>query len=799
MTTGFGSFGTTADVAKAFAAFCHERGIREGVLLPYSRSSVFGSLAVRVEGGEADSLVGDPADWFTASRGDRIKVSSAIAKLLTDAEARSEARGEMGAFDRKRLVEHVRVLVSSSPSSSSFDVPSRSILWAWPRPFSGSQDDGESSYQLGIVVLADEIGSTQDRDRGLDDLRSVCESHVAVYLDQHYRILRDADRRFHEARRDGSGGALLDTLARVARIALRADEAAIYVPSIRPEPGDERPQQVLRRFHPSTGRNDHGRTPRFPNELGLVAGRTTIPVAAHQQSRAMVYRRLDEASEGSVAWRPASSPAPTLELALPVPATGEAAGRAHLAVIALRWESASRDLSRRDIVLLTHLCRQVFAVQQHNFLVSMADVFSGLPPSLRAETIPPIEDRIASVTDSDGPLVPTDLAMLRDAMQQVVDRLLEDSTASSVSIRLLSTDRRSAVRFVSAPPLNMGDTYSTIALRPPPCTVIPWVAHHGTRCYLKDIRHVPPAFVGLAKPIVPVSSTGVARPIVSSLCTPLFANGSLIGVLVMHSPFIDAFAGTEELVSSIVSRLQLYIEQNMASLERDTLSLGANLQAAAHDVSEIARTLLGGGLSDQRQIELGNRLTELLLQVDAPAGTAQPAASLTALVHQATEDALARNLTLRVSFLGEADQAFSTRVGRAVRFAVSEVLTNVARHGDPEVTKDGTIRRAEIRLMQETKVQGGIHYAVVDIVARPAELQSVPLADLYRVPVRFSDRASHEGQGADADAIHIGAFLAGVSMRAVGGDLVVAGFERGGLGTRLRSQVLIPLDQSDRS
>jgi hypothetical protein len=101
--------------------------------------------------------------------------------------------------------------------------------------------------------------------------------------------------------------------------------------------------------------------------------------------------------------------------------------------------------------------------------------------------------------------------------------------------------------------------------------------------------------------------------------------------------------------------------------------------------------------------------------------------------------------------------------------------------------------------MQETKVQGGIHYAVVDIVARPAELQSVPLADLYRVPVRFSDRASHEGQGADADAIHIGAFLAGVSMRAVGGDLVVAGFERGGLGTRLRSQVLIPLDQSDRS
>lgn len=359
---------------------------------------------------------------------------------------------------------------------------------------------------------------------------------------------------------------------------------------------------------------------------------------------------------------------------------------------------------------------------------------------------------MSEVTDLSVPyeLLPTK-AHVNDAVEQLYDL----TRSISATVRLLSNDGQSLVRFASFPPEALEDPDRDIKVSAVD-SAHAWVARNGMDCYIRSIddRREYKKYSGLY-------GVRKVRDLSSELCVPIFVENRLLGCLNLESAFVDAYAETRWLARAVAEQVGLAFTQARRTVERPVFEVTANTLLNLHELlkcRDLLRAMSSGdnAVKVEELVDLSSRLDDAVM---LPCQEAQPRTGDAKIILDAEIEAL--RIDKRIFWIEPPDKQHQLQEAQAsaLRIAAREVLHNARK----EVlrTRGGTIH-----LHARTRVLGGIEYFVLEVVSNTLlKIPAVLTKRLYRIPI-------------NGPRVHIGAFIAGAIARSCGGDVYLRRTEK---------------------
>jgi hypothetical protein len=359
-----------------------------------------------------------------------------------------------------------------------------------------------------------------------------------------------------------------------------------------------------------------------------------------------------------------------------------------------------------------------------------------------------------------------------------VQHAYELTRSAAATVRFLSMDTRSLVLFRKFAYDQSYDEAEIIPLWKQD-SVNAWVARTGTECYIKDLTGAGEDQPELTRLFIPLKP---AKGIRSECCVPIFVNGRIVGTLNLKSAHLDAYSEERYLIRTFAEQIGLSIALARRATEQEILSLTSTTSLNLHELlkcrdrlGEMATWNTGDGNG-----ELRGAIVDLTRKLEKCIGLAredpeQRAGDLAEILGEVIEEIDSTQTFVRWVRRPPRDATLPGPVASALRLAFREVLFNS--FNEALLVRDG-----DVRLYYDEAELGGGRFARISI-ENPVQsgLKKPFEAQLYRLPVRHSE----------TDRPHIGAFIAGSLLRAIGGDLYLSASDK-----RILKAVLeVPLER----
>jgi GAF domain-containing protein len=406
----------------------------------------------------------------------------------------------------------------------------------------------------------------------------------------------------------------------------------------------------------------------------------------------------------------------------------------------------------RDLTLLHSVATRLALWRAHAMLRYTAGSLAGLT---RRHTALADLSAAHSGDDDLDPRVPADLVLARPIIDETLQRIYSLTRSHSATVRLLSPDRRSLMRFSAYPDERLGDPGPAISVDEA-ASMVAWVAREGRACHITNVKDRSelrryPGLTGL------LSLREGTR---SELCLPIFVSGRVVGALNLESRFRDGYVDSIETASAVAEQVGLALQYARRTHEQTVLSMSTASTASVHELAKTVDRLRVLSRTYDRDAELAGTLREISDHVakciQSGAELAHdPGVSLSSLLTEVLRE-LGLDGVVRVRGLPRRDLQLRAGDALSLRVALTALFDNAKNNvynRDP---------RMEARWSKHTV--GGRDYVTL-FIGNTIGLERSPriLRLLFRRPLRDED----------GDRVHLGAFTAAALVRSMGGDVFV--------------------------
>jgi GAF domain len=343
--------------------------------------------------------------------------------------------------------------------------------------------------------------------------------------------------------------------------------------------------------------------------------------------------------------------------------------------------------------------------------------------------------------------IPADAWGAKTVIDQTLRVVYDLTRSQSATVRLLTPDRRSLVRFSAFPSDRLSDEFAVITVKERR-SVNAWVAREGRQCHLRNTRQdkAVAEYKGLDGYLD-------ARPKTrSELCLPIFVSGRIVGTLNLESQHQDGYANTHDLAQAVVEQVGLALEHARRAEEQTVFSMSLATTANSHELLKAIGHLRAGPRDRAALRALADRMEGL---IDTEAQRQAPREATTSeIVSQVLAD-----LNFQSVFPARTPPPFDIHHSGLETLILQVVLTELFRNAHAAALNVSL----KCSLQWHATHVGGRSYLTLH-VANPIRYSVAPTtADvLFRSPVRY--------QGS---RLHIGAFTAAALVRSLGGDIYV--------------------------
>ncbi|MBS1870774.1 MAG: GAF domain-containing protein [Actinobacteria bacterium] len=370
--------------------------------------------------------------------------------------------------------------------------------------------------------------------------------------------------------------------------------------------------------------------------------------------------------------------------------------------------------------------------------------------------------------------IPPDALPAKGAIDETLQMVADLTRSRSATVRLLSLDQRTLVRFAAYPPSCMDDRHAQISIRDFH-SVNAWVARAGEHCYLDRTKFAPARrrYKRLDGYLEVREGTR------SELCLPIFVGGRITGTLNLESRFPYGYEDTLDTAHAIVEQVGLAIQHARRAQEQQVFSMTIAATANQHQIFRQVRELRKRAGADVEIHGIANEILRLIVPgtadvVDAPL----------------TTEAILAEVLEELNF----DGIFERRNAPAVSIAHTGTRTLILRVVFEELLRNA--HRQMLRSQLEGWLRwnsfdaGGREYLALSIGNRvPRAMRAHTAECLYRVPVRFPL----------GRRLHIGAYTSGALMRSLGGDVHIEHNRSRWFIARVHLPVALEAPATDRS
>jgi GAF domain-containing protein len=442
------------------------------------------------------------------------------------------------------------------------------------------------------------------------------------------------------------------------------------------------------------------------------------------------------------------------ELAVPI-IQHDIGGRASSVVGVVNVERLQGDednggYSYRDVTVLRAVAHRL-ALWRASALVRQTSTALATLMKRRTGALDVESSRVPGIADD--PRLPTDAFAARQIIAETLESVYNLTRSYTVTMRLLSPDRKWLIRFAAYPPKRIDDPHSAIPISERE-SVVAWVAMSGESCYLRNVRdrRERRQYRGLQGWL----DVGIdAR---SELCLPIFVAGRLAGVLDLESRFRDGYTDSAAVAGAVAEQLGLSLEHARRFHEQAVLSMSTATTANVHELGKLVDKLrLLAGENDGELAFALSGIANSIIECSRSGASLPEVPPMTAieLVHRTLRD-LAGEDEFTIRGAPPSAPVYEGTDALALRCAFTALLENAKDNADN--------RDPGCALSWRPGAVGGRSYATLlvmnNISLVPDEKQ---MRDLYRRPLR------PEG----STRTRLGAFTAGALLRSMGGDVYI--------------------------
>ena len=345
--------------------------------------------------------------------------------------------------------------------------------------------------------------------------------------------------------------------------------------------------------------------------------------------------------------------------------------------------------------------------------------------------------------------IPLDLTPAKSSIEEAVKKTFELTRSRSATVRLLSADGLTLIRYCAFPLSALDDPSSYIKIKNFE-SVNAWTARNGKECYIRNLNADKP-FKGYENLL---GFLVVRDRIQSALCLPIFVNGRIVGTFNLESEYIDAYSESIGFARAVAEQIGLALSQARRSIEQIVLSISATTTFNVHQLLKCRDALID--ISRYTTKSVHNAILKIHDKINS-------------CVDPPKLDKLPFSYNLEKTIINAIEELeFGSLVKLVTKpkkvYHLNQVTADLFRKAFQEVLFDSCrealpIPKGDVRLHIKERNLGGASYILVEIVNSVRHKIPDKLAkQLYRIPHII-------------DRIHIGAFVAGSLLRAIGGDI----------------------------
>jgi hypothetical protein len=380
--------------------------------------------------------------------------------------------------------------------------------------------------------------------------------------------------------------------------------------------------------------------------------------------------------------------------------------------------------------------------------------------------------------------IPMDLSMAYRAIQELL-KIASDATGShSATFRLVSSDKRTLVRTVSALEETKNHSNSEVDLHSMAITAV--VAREGVVIYEPNITRL------IRKDLQPIKIP--QRSSRAEFCLPVFLSGMLIGVLNFEHRVEHAYDEWEHLLELVAVSVGQRLALLRRAIDNHFLSSIPSIWDLEHMRNHTAKFLDFLNQSKEAisscpiefQSDLNSKAQALATEIRPTVsikGESPPIVDLVTVINQALKDP---DYPINL-----AHQSLPSRKGIELeKIFLSELTTRALAVVGDNISRNLTDHSSwnRVILMHDLIRIGGRDVFEL-VITCPARVQSDDFdiakfnRTVYRLPYRQNDQ----------DRMHFGCYIAGRALREVGGD-IHGQFHDDGFNCKFQSTLYIPIE-----
>jgi GAF domain-containing protein len=424
-----------------------------------------------------------------------------------------------------------------------------------------------------------------------------------------------------------------------------------------------------------------------------------------------------------------------------------------------------RGIYGLDDLMIARTLAQHFCLRRLEILSSKANESVGALTMAHAESRLPLLAAVAGIRSGNHPELqgdtnrwPIEFEVCRGEIQQALRTLYEITTCTHVTVRLLNSAGSALHRFAEHPAGFGKPGLEVISLRRTQSSVNAWVAAHAKPCYIPNVDNKVAfrSFSGLK------AATKSFDSLKSEYCAPIVLQGRVIGTIDLESKFVDAFGGDVRAVDTLVKQVSLALRSAQRAFEHELILANSASNLSVHEIlkcSDQIETIKASAPSrSSLKKQLSHVQTRLLNVVERirSAPLDNPRANGITLSDLVTSTCSAHHVSgwckLRENHLGHL--IVDPTAAHYIALSLGEILDNAFK-------ALSRVREAELGIWIDVNRHCSRSYVSIT-VTNPLQVgQTLPIyveRRLFRVPF-------------NTDRWHLGAYLAGLGIRSLGGDI----------------------------
>jgi GAF domain-containing protein len=418
-----------------------------------------------------------------------------------------------------------------------------------------------------------------------------------------------------------------------------------------------------------------------------------------------------------------------------------------------------------DDLTIARTLSQHFCLRRIELLSAVAHRSVAALTMAQSQPRPPILEAVTAIRSGLHPKLidpvlqwPIEFELSRPEIEHALKTLYEISRSTHVTVRLLDVGQTSLYRFAEWPPAYGRPELSAIPIRLA-FSANAWVARHARICHVRNVDNKAEfrSYEGLQAVIKPFAA------LKSEYCLPIIWDQRVVGTIDLESQFVDAFGGDQKMINALAEQIRLSFRSAQRTFEHELILANATSNLSAHEIlkcsdqMELLRNTLPEKDKIRRQLDdVRDRLRRVVANIrsspvdkirDSPVSLSRLIQDTCALHHVGSWCRVHNDRSI-------AELSIKPLAAHYLGLALGEVLDNAFR----ELTR---VRNAEIHIWLDDAERYGRSYIGLTIVNPIQVGRDLPLdveRRLFRVPFT-------------TDRWHLGAYLAGLAIRSIGGDI----------------------------